>query len=54
MFTILSEYVGRILERLRDPPFFFLMDEQVSSVMITEEGRFNVVTSSRIRVSSAR
>jgi polyisoprenyl-phosphate glycosyltransferase len=52
MFTILSEYVGRILERLRDRPFYYLMDEQVSSVMITEEGRFNVVTSSHDARSS--
>ena len=47
MFTILSEYVGRILERVRDRPFYYLMDEQVSSVSLVDKDRYNVVTSSQ-------
>jgi glycosyltransferase involved in cell wall biosynthesis len=44
MFTILSEYVGRILERLRDRPFYYVMDEMTSSVPLEARNRFNVVT----------
>jgi len=46
MFTILSEYVGRILERLRDRPFYYVMDEMISSVLLVDGNRFNVVTES--------
>jgi glycosyltransferase involved in cell wall biosynthesis len=46
MFTILSEYVGRILERLRDRPFYYVMDEMMSSVLLVDRNRFNVVTES--------
>ena len=46
MFTILSEYVGRILERLRDRPFYYVMNEQLSSVFIVEKDRYNIVTDS--------
>ena len=44
MFTILSEYIGRILERLRDRPFYYVMNEQVSSVLLVEKDRYNIVT----------
>ena len=46
MFAILSEYVGRILERLRDRPFYYVMNEQVSSVLLVEKDRYNIVTDS--------
>ena len=46
MLTILSEYVGRILERLRDRPFYYVMDELLSSVLLVEKGRYNIVTNS--------
>ncbi len=44
MLTIMSEYVGRILERLRDRPFYYVMDESVSSVLLVEKGRYNIVS----------
>ena len=46
MFTTLSEYVGRILERLRDRPFYYVMNEQLSSVLLVEKDRYNIVTDS--------
>jgi glycosyltransferase involved in cell wall biosynthesis len=46
MFTILSEYVGRILESLRDRPFYYVMDEMTSSVLLVDRSRLNVVTES--------
>jgi glycosyltransferase involved in cell wall biosynthesis len=46
MFTILSEYIGRILERLRERPFYFVMNEQMSSVLLVEKDRYNIVTES--------
>jgi glycosyltransferase involved in cell wall biosynthesis len=46
MFTILSEYIGRILERLRNRPFYYVMNEQLSSVFFVEKERYNIVTDS--------
>jgi len=46
MFAILSEYVGRILERLRDRPFYYVMEERISSVPLVDIDRYNIVTNS--------
>jgi glycosyltransferase involved in cell wall biosynthesis len=46
MLTILSEYIGRILERLRDRPFYYVRGEQASSVLLVPEKRYNVATNS--------
>jgi glycosyltransferase involved in cell wall biosynthesis len=46
MLTVLSEYVGRILERLRDRPFYYVRGEQSSSVLLVPEKRYNVETNS--------
>jgi polyisoprenyl-phosphate glycosyltransferase len=45
MFTIQSEYVGRIVERMRDRPYYFLVDEQTSSVLPVDKDRYNILTS---------
>jgi glycosyltransferase involved in cell wall biosynthesis len=47
MLTIMSEYVGRILERLRDRPFYYVMDELASTVSPVEQDRYNIVLDSR-------
>ena len=47
MFTIQSEYVGRIVERMRDRPYYFLVDEQTSSVLPVDKDRYNILTSAQ-------
>ena len=46
MLTIMSEYVGRILERLRDRPSYYVGDESTSTLSHVERHRVNVVTES--------
>ena len=46
MLTILSEYTGRILERLGDRPFYYVTNEQTSSVLLSEKEKYNIVTDS--------
>jgi hypothetical protein len=53
MLTIMSEYVGRTLERLRDRPFYYVMDELVSAVLLVEKDRYNIVLESREEPASA-
>lgn len=45
MLTALSEYTGRILNRLRGRPLYFIRSEHVSSVLLVDRLRPNVVTS---------
>ncbi|ODT96387.1 MAG: hypothetical protein ABS79_08030 [Planctomycetes bacterium SCN 63-9] len=46
MIAILSEYVGRILERLRDRPFYYVQEERISSVLLVDKDRYNIVSDS--------
>ncbi len=46
LLSILSEYIGRILEDSRGRPLYFVTDEMNSPVMETEEERRNVVKES--------
>lgn len=43
ILTVLSEYVGRLLEESQDRPLFFVLDEKNSSVLISDETRRNIV-----------
>jgi glycosyltransferase involved in cell wall biosynthesis len=44
--TALSEYVGRILNRLRDRPLYYVMGEMDSSVLLVDRERRNIVSES--------
>uniref|UniRef100_A0A832DUX3 Glycosyltransferase n=1 Tax=candidate division WWE3 bacterium TaxID=2053526 RepID=A0A832DUX3_UNCKA len=46
ILTILSEYVGRILEEVRDQPSYHVIEEFSSSVSIADENRRNVLKKS--------
>lgn len=43
MFSVLSEYVGRVLEEAQQRPLFFVRGERNSSVLLKDESRRNVV-----------
>lgn len=43
ILTVLSEYVGRILEETRHRPLYYVLDEINSSVLIANTERRNVV-----------
>lgn len=44
--AILCEYIGRILDELKGRPLYYVMNEQNSSVLATQENEKNVVTES--------
>ena len=46
VLTILSEYVGHILDELRDRPLYYILEEKNSSVLIPDQERRNVVRDS--------
>lgn len=46
ILAVLCEYVGRLLEETRDRPLYFVAEERLSSVMIRDEERRNVVRES--------
>ena len=43
ILTVLSEYVGRILEETRHRPLYYVLEEKNSSVMVVDSERKNVV-----------
>jgi hypothetical protein len=43
ILTLLTEYVGRILDQSRDQPLYFVSEEQNSSVLISDTTRRNIV-----------
>jgi glycosyltransferase involved in cell wall biosynthesis len=47
ILTALCEYTGRMLERLRDRPLYFIMEERNSSVLLMDEERRNIYEESR-------
>jgi len=47
ILTVLSEYVGRLFSEMLDRPTYIIAEERLSSVMIPEEGRRNVVEQSQ-------
>ena len=48
ILTVLSEYVGRLFAEMLDRPTYFVAEERISSVMISDEGRRNVVEQSQV------
>lgn len=44
--SVLSEYVGRILEESRDRPLYHVLEERNSNVLLADEERTNVVNES--------
>jgi hypothetical protein len=49
LLTAMSEYIGRILHRLRDRPLYYVMNELDSSVMLVNKERLNIVSESQGR-----
>lgn len=47
ILAVLCEYIGRLLEDVKDRPVYYLLEERTSSVLIADEERKNVVTESR-------
>jgi hypothetical protein len=47
ILTALCEYTGRILNRVRDRPLYYLMEERNSSVLLVDDQRRNVVQESK-------
>jgi glycosyltransferase involved in cell wall biosynthesis len=47
ILTALCEYTGRMLNRLRDRPLYYLMEERNSSVLLVDKERHNIVEESR-------
>jgi glycosyltransferase involved in cell wall biosynthesis len=47
ILTALCEYTGRMLNRLRDRPLYYLMDERNSSVLLVDKDRPNIVEESK-------
>jgi hypothetical protein len=46
ILTALCEYTGRMVNRLRDRPLYYLMEERNSSVLLVDNERRNVVEES--------
>ena len=44
ILAALCEYVGRLIEEVKDRPPYFIMEERNSSVLLADEERKNVVT----------
>ena len=49
ILAVLCEYVGRLLDEVKDRPPYYLLEERNSSVLIANETRKNVVTESEER-----
>lgn len=55
VLTVICEYIGRILIESRDRPFYFVLEEKNSSVLIAnKDNRINVVGSSLSSVNGER
>ena len=46
LLTILSEYIGRILEESKERPLYYVLEERNSSVLLADQERRNVVRES--------
>lgn len=46
VLTVISEYVGRILDQIRERPLYYIVEEQSSPVSLVDEKRRNVVKGS--------
>jgi glycosyltransferase involved in cell wall biosynthesis len=46
ILTALCEYTGRVLDRLRDRPLYYIMEEKNSSTLLIDEERRNVLEES--------
>ena len=46
ILTVLSEYLGRLLGEIKEGPLYYVLEERNSSVLIADEDRRNVVSSS--------
>jgi len=53
-FTVLCEYVGRIIGELRTRPLYYTLEERNSSVIIADEARRNVTTESTDSIGAKR
>lgn len=53
ILTALCEYTGRMLDRLRDRPLYYLMEERNSSVLLVDKERRNIVEESNHLVSGS-
>jgi hypothetical protein len=49
ILTVLSEYVGRILDETRERPMYYVLEEMNSSVLVANEDRRNVVNMDETR-----
>jgi glycosyltransferase involved in cell wall biosynthesis len=48
ILTALCEYTGRMLNRLRDRPLYYIMEEWNSSVLLVDKERRNIVEESKL------
>jgi dolichol-phosphate mannosyltransferase len=46
ILTVLSEYVGRILDESKERPLYYILEERNSSVLLADQDRRNVVNDS--------
>jgi len=49
ILTVLSEYVGRIMNETRRRPLYYVLDEKNSSVMLSDENRKNIIRMDKTR-----